>query len=141
MTSHRGPLNVPANRLCRLVLTVWVTLAGVGCAHSRSAFCISTPATAPQGTIFVSDGAGDFRRLSKSLRDAVAAERLPLTVDTFVWSHGYFRILADQMDETNICVQGRRLAALVIRERQLHPEVPVYLLSHCAGSAVVLAAV
>jgi hypothetical protein len=44
------------------------------------------------------DGAGGFEATSSALREAVQECRLPLSVATFHWTHGYGRILSDQMD-------------------------------------------
>jgi pimeloyl-ACP methyl ester carboxylesterase len=63
-----------------------------------------------------------------------------LTVETFVWSHGYLRVLADQLDQAHARDQGLRLADRVRVCRQAYPDLPIYLLGHSAGCAVVLAA-
>ena len=79
-------------------------------------------------------------RPRKRLREAVAGEQVPLTVETFPWSHGYCRIFSDQIDHGNVKMQGRRLAQLVLAHVTTAPHVPVSLLGHSAGCAVVLAA-
>src|SRR5207247_1693552 len=47
---------------------------------------------------FVCDGAGNYQMASKSLRSAVTNTGALLKVETFVWSHGYKKILPDQTD-------------------------------------------
>jgi pimeloyl-ACP methyl ester carboxylesterase len=90
--------------------------------------------------VVVADGAGDFRATSNALRQAVASSGEPLTVETFAWSHGYLRILADQLDRAHARREGSRLAELVCAYRQAYPETPISLVGHSAGSVVILAA-
>jgi pimeloyl-ACP methyl ester carboxylesterase len=94
----------------------------------------------PGGLVFVADGAGDFRATSQALRQAITEEELPLTLETFLWSHGYLRIIADQTDLPYTRLQGHRLAGRVRDCRVLYPDTPIYLVGHSAGAAVVLAA-
>lgn len=117
-----------------------VLLLAAGCASSRQ---IVPPCgyVAPNAdVVFVADGSGDFRTTSKMLCEAVSACGDPLRVETFVWSHGYGRMLADHVDHCNHLEEGRRLASLVAAFRQSCPERGVYLVGHSSGSAVVLAA-
>jgi hypothetical protein len=93
-----------------------------------------------QAVVFGADGAGDFRCASTALRQAVGDAGLPVEVETFVWSHGYRRNLADQMDKRHALVQGQRLAWQVAACRQACPDLLIYLYGHSAGAAVVLAA-
>jgi pimeloyl-ACP methyl ester carboxylesterase len=86
------------------------------------------------------DGAGDYHTASEALRRVIDEAGLPLDVDTFIWSHGRGRILADQTDYAYARCQGQRLAASVCAYQRNHPENVVYLLGHSAGSAVALAA-
>jgi pimeloyl-ACP methyl ester carboxylesterase len=88
----------------------------------------------------VADGAGNTAGLSTALRDAVAAEQLPLCVETFEWSYGPYRYLADEMDGGHAREAGCRLAARVAAYRQAYPGGKVCLVGHSAGSLVVLAA-
>ncbi len=90
--------------------------------------------------VFVADGAGDFRGASHALLHAVSESRFPLAVQTFVWSHGHYRIVADQVDFGHFRKQGARLAELVLDQLRREPGRPVYLLGHSAGCCVVLAA-
>jgi hypothetical protein len=123
-------------------LLVLVLAAGsaTGCAGVRHQ--VYTPAVVPgaRGVIFAADGAGNFQATSEGLRRVVAEEGLPLRVETFEWSHGYGRMLADQLDYGHIVDEGKRLAGCVAAYRRACPAAEVYLVGHSAGSAVVLAA-
>jgi pimeloyl-ACP methyl ester carboxylesterase len=90
--------------------------------------------------VFCADGAGGFGGTSRSLRDAFGRQGVPLPVQEVNWSHGYGRILADQMGFAHARAEGQRLAGEVTAWRGQHPGQPVYLLAHSAGSAVVLEA-
>jgi len=93
-----------------------------------------------EGLVLVADGAGDFRATSQAFRQGIAAEKLPLHVETFVWSHGYYRVLVDQLDQEHICEMARRLAERIASVRQAAPQRPIYVVAHSAGSAVALGA-
>jgi hypothetical protein len=90
--------------------------------------------------VLVADGAGDFRAASKAICEAVGEEHLPLDIETFPWSHGYCRILSDQIDHSNIRLQGQRLAERILALRGAFPHLPIHLVGHSAGCAVVLTA-
>jgi pimeloyl-ACP methyl ester carboxylesterase len=90
--------------------------------------------------VFVANGSGDFRTVSRNLCEAVAEAAAPLQIETFVWSRGYGRYVLDHTDHANHLAQGRRLAAQVAAYRQACPGLRVYLVGHSAGCAVVLAA-
>lgn len=90
--------------------------------------------------VFVADGAGDFRACSGSLKKTAAADGLSFEVVTFVWSHGFLRNMADQTDVTHIRDRADRLAELVRKQKELRPNIPVTMVAHSAGSAVVIAA-
>jgi pimeloyl-ACP methyl ester carboxylesterase len=94
----------------------------------------------PTHVVLVADGAGDYRAASTSLRETAAADGWPLDVQTFVWSHGFLRNLADHTDYEWGREQGRKLAAVVQKQKQDHPNVPVSLMGHSAGCFVVLEA-
>jgi pimeloyl-ACP methyl ester carboxylesterase len=118
-------------------------LLASGCATRAS---LTTRALAPAlpceplGVVFVADGAGNFQATSRGIRQAVSEQGLPLVVQTVPWSHGWLRILADQLDRENLCCEGRELARKVCQFRQRHPDRPVFLVGHSAGSSVVLIA-
>jgi pimeloyl-ACP methyl ester carboxylesterase len=90
--------------------------------------------------VFVANGAGDGRSASQNLSDVVAEARAPIQVQTFAWSTGYKRFVADQADRENHLAQGRKLAAAVLAYRDAYPNRRIYLLGQSAGGAVVLAA-
>jgi pimeloyl-ACP methyl ester carboxylesterase len=119
----------------------FVLLLACGCAGAR--YQIRTTCASPterQALVFVADGAGNFQGLSGSLRDTARACGAPVCVATVEWSHGYGRALADQTDPCHAVERGRRLAADVLAYRRQPGALPVYLVAHSAGSAVVLAA-
>src|SRR5437870_4857003 len=76
-----------------------------------------------------------------SLGEAAAADiRAPLQVETFVWSHGYKKIVPDQTDFPHARLQGQRLAEVVLAYCRQHPDARIHLVGHSAGSMVVLSA-
>ena len=117
-----------------------VLLLAAGCVSSRqpvpSCGCVAPNAD----VVFVADGSGDYRTTSKALCEATRACGAPLRIETFVWSHGYSRMLIDHVDHCNHLEEGRRLAGLVVAARQSCPERGVYLVGHSSGTAVILAA-
>ena len=116
-----------------------VLLLAAGCASSRQP--VACGCLAPHAdVVFVADGSGDYRTTSKALCEATSACGAPLRVETFVWSHGYSRMLIDHVDHCNHLKEGRRLAAFLAAAKQSCPEHAVYLVGHSSGSAVVLAA-
>jgi pimeloyl-ACP methyl ester carboxylesterase len=122
--------------LASLLFTGLVALVPAGtvvCSPRSSAIHFS-------GCVFVADGAGDFRAASKALRQAVGDEHLPLDVETFPWSHGYCRVLSDQIDRGYAQLQGHRLAEQIRAIHLALPHVPIYLVGHSAGCAVILIA-
>jgi pimeloyl-ACP methyl ester carboxylesterase len=108
--------------------------------HCPDGCQVAWPTPSAVGIVFVANGSGDIRILSTNLRRVVAETSAPLQVETFVWSHGHGRSLADHRDHANHCVQGCRLAAQVAACRQQCANRPIYLIGHSAGCAVVLAA-
>jgi pimeloyl-ACP methyl ester carboxylesterase len=98
------------------------------------------PAERAHDVIFVADGAGNYQMASKMLRTAVVETGAPLLVETFVWSHGYKRVIFDQMDMSHARNQGQVLAQVVLAYRKMHPKARIHLAGHSAGSMVVLSA-
>jgi pimeloyl-ACP methyl ester carboxylesterase len=90
--------------------------------------------------VFCADGAGGFAGTSDTLREVLAARHAPVHVQGVDWSHGYGRVLADQVDWCHAVAEGRRLAEQVRAVRAASPGRPVYLVGHSAGTGVVLAA-
>lgn len=98
------------------------------------------PTAAPAGIVIVADGAGDFRDLSANINGAILETCTPLHVETFVWSHGYRRYVADQIDHDNHVTQSRRLAEYVCRYRQHFPHRSIFLVGNSAGCEILLGA-
>lgn len=115
-------------------------MLSAGCASSRGSRSPRTICANNQGVIFVADGAGDFQATSAAFRQAAQDLKLPLCVETIEWSHGYARVLADQVDRDHSVAQGRQLAGRIVARKQITPCVPIYLVAHSAGTGVVLAA-
>jgi pimeloyl-ACP methyl ester carboxylesterase len=122
-----------------LALLGFVTM---GCTASRQEVRRSPecPPTPVRGVVFVANGAGGFRATSEAFRQALGEKGVPLAVETVAWSHGYGRVLADQIDQRHAQAEGHCLAVRVAAYRQSHPTDEIYLVGHSAGSAVVLAA-
>jgi pimeloyl-ACP methyl ester carboxylesterase len=99
------------------------------------------PAAPPRSIVFVADGAGNFQAASENLRTVIGTHDLPIDVRTYEWSHGYCRIVADQIDFTHARNEGRGLARAIRAYHANHPETAIHVLGHSAGSAVVLAAI
>lgn len=93
-----------------------------------------------RGVIYVADGAGGYLATSKAFRQAVTEQGMPLHVETVEWSHGYRRVIIDQIDYSRIRLAGHCLAGAVCARRRNCPTGEIYLAGHSAGSAVVLAA-
>jgi pimeloyl-ACP methyl ester carboxylesterase len=92
------------------------------------------------GIVLAVDGAGGFEASSRTLRQTVLQDKLPLEVHSFHWTHGYCRIVSDQMHASHVRREGQRLADLVLRCREEAPNRPIYLVGHSAGCGVVLTA-
>jgi pimeloyl-ACP methyl ester carboxylesterase len=118
---------------------IFLLVAGGGCAGLPKETSEPPPANV-RGVVLSVDGAGNYRNTSVALREAVGEERLPLAVDTVVWSHGTGRFFADQLDYAHARTEGCRLASQIRARRQACPSGKIYLVAHSAGSAVVLTA-
>jgi pimeloyl-ACP methyl ester carboxylesterase len=122
------------------LLMVALACAACGCATARHEAYAPAPCPCDQGLILVANGAGGFEVTSQALRDAVAADGLPLGVETLDWTHGFGRFFADQMDYEHARLEGQQLAERIRARRQACPCGRIYLVAHSAGAAVVLAA-
>lgn len=98
------------------------------------------PSPVCRGILFVTDGAGGFEAASRNIRKILAGGNVPLEVRTFSWTHGYCRILSDQMHETHLKEEGRMLADVLLSCQHESPNQPIYLLGHSAGCGVALLA-
>jgi pimeloyl-ACP methyl ester carboxylesterase len=116
-------------------------LTGCWSAGYRADLCRTTPPPPnPVGVVFVANGSGDFRTVSRNLGQVLAETNTPLQIETVLWSHGYGRYITDHVDHANHLAKGCQLAAEVTAYRQAYPGRQVYLIGHSAGCAVVLAA-
>src|SRR5262245_37690149 len=130
----------PVRLIYPLYLAITLTAVG-GCATSRQHESFAPHVIPGQRGVIVSvDGAGGFDALTNSLQQAVDADCLPFAVAMFDWSHGYYRILSDQMDYCHARAQGQRLACEVLALRQRCPAGQIHLIGHSAGCHVILAA-
>ncbi len=100
----------------------------------------AAPPCTVHGIVFVLDGAGGFEAASRTFQETVAADKMPLEVRGFLWTHGYCRVFADQMHAAHTNRAGRTLADVVSRCREESPGQPIYLVGHSAGCGVVLRA-
>lgn len=114
-------------------------MALVSCATLRPHALPELP-NSDRPAVFVADGAGDYRACSGSIRKTAAQDGVSIEVVTYVWSHGYLHNVVDQTDLEHARERGMQLAELVTKHKARHPQSPVTLLGHSAGSAVVLAA-
>jgi pimeloyl-ACP methyl ester carboxylesterase len=128
--------SIASRRRCALL----IALICSGCGTFHSAHSFAPPTQAPEVAIFVADGAGNFQACSQALRDAASREKSPAFIHTFEWSHGYGRILSDQLDFEYAQNAGRTLARQLEEFQDSFPACRIYLLGHSAGSSVILAA-
>ncbi len=113
-----------------------VTATGcLGVEHKAFAPVVPNP---PRGVVFVADGAGGFEACSNALKESIEAGGLPLAVETVEWSHGFGRIVADQVGRQHVRSAGCSLAGRVVAIRSACPDTAVYFIGHSAGTAVVL---
>jgi pimeloyl-ACP methyl ester carboxylesterase len=116
-----------------------------GCATTSSetqGAVSSRVAPPPQATsiVFCADGAGGFSATTETLRETARAARLPIRVEMIDWSHGRWRVWMDHLHHANIVEKGRILAVQLRQWRAQQPGLPIHLVGHSAGCAVVLAA-
>jgi pimeloyl-ACP methyl ester carboxylesterase len=105
--------------------------------HYRAA---AAPTAFIAAVVFVANGAGDSRAASQNLSKVVAETAAPLQIETYVWSLGYKRVVADEVDHDNHMTQGRGLAGAVLAYRHAYPERRICLLGQSAGGIVALSA-
>jgi predicted esterase len=111
-----------------------------GCSAFQLTQRIAPPPQPPEAAIFVADGAGNFQACSLALREAASGDKAPPFIHTFEWSHGYGRILSDQLNFHYAQSAGVALAGQIEEFHQRHPRCRIFLLGHSAGSSVVLSA-
>lgn len=96
------------------------------------------PETRP--LVWVLDGAGDLKGCSNALGAVNSLVGSPVELVVFPWSHGYRRLLRDQIDGAHARDQGVKLAGAVLARRAREPDRRAVLVAHSAGCAVALAA-
>lgn len=122
------------------------SLGAIGCGKhldvASNASPSPTPAAspAPPAILIVADGAGNFQACSRAMRSAAKEKGLPLEIRTCRWSHGYMRILSDQLGYRHAQNEGAKLAAEVNELRRAQPQARIFLMGHSAGSTVILSA-
>lgn len=121
-------------------LLPFLLIALAGCASARHETCAPIPIAPEGGIVYSADGAGSFTSMTDSLAGAIRDSHTPLRIELVDWSHGYGRILSDQLDYANIRCEGKRLAERVLLQKRAFPDTPVHLVGHSAGCAVILAA-
>lgn len=126
--------------LFRIGTALVAALTLPGCMMTRQVVHRPEPGVAYRGVVFVLDGAGGFQATSNALRTALQEEGVPLWVEAVDWSHGFGRVLADQIDQDHTRCAGQHLACRIAAYRQQYPGAEIHLMGHSAGTAVVLAA-
>jgi len=114
----------------------------LGCvllSSSVSSLMAASPCT-PRGVVFVIDGAGGFEVASQTVRQTAAEAKFPLEVHRVPWTHGYCRVISDQMHATHMRCEGHKLAERVLRCREEMPNAQIFLVGHSAGCGVLLIA-
>lgn len=126
---------------CLLLLAL---LPGCAAVPLRQSARAPQPELPPaRAVVFVLDGVGNFGATSEAIQRAAEECALPVYVESFEWSHGYGRVLADHFDRGHARDEARRLATQVLCYQQPRPEgppLPVSILAHSGGCAVALAA-
>ncbi len=124
-------------RLRTLVMFCGLMVVGALCARCQD---LPPPRPADEQVVFVVDGSGLLREIGDDLRQAITDAQQPLATETFTWSHGAYRVLADLHDHDYQKAKGQELADAVLACRRISPTGKVYLVCHSSGAAVVLAA-
>jgi hypothetical protein len=107
-------------------------------------YCVSwEPAEEKPDTrplVWVLDGAGDLKGSSNALSQGNSLSGNPVELAVFPWSHGYGRLLMDQIDMSHARNQGAKLAQAILERKAREPDRRVVVVGHSAGCAVALAA-
>jgi pimeloyl-ACP methyl ester carboxylesterase len=90
--------------------------------------------------VWVLDGAGDLKGSSNALTLANSLAGNPVELSVFPWSHGYRRLLMDQVDMNHARQQGAKLAQAIQERKAREPGRRVIVIGHSAGCAVALTA-
>lgn len=133
----------------RLSWPVALVLLASGCTglpHGKpTTTCQTTPiachgGTAARGVVICVPGAGGFPLICETLAEAIQEQGLPLAVEPFEWTHGYLRVLSDQLDTEHIYCQSQRLASRILALKRECPGKSISILTHSAGCMVTLEA-
>jgi len=122
----------------RMTLTLMLPLLAGCLAPTGPRRVLSRSPIPPRAIIVVLDGAGGTVVTSRALEDVIAEQRLPFEVIPYDWSHGYGRIIADQVDVCHLDRQAEEFARFLRTLRVENPGLPVHVLTYSAGSAVVV---
>jgi pimeloyl-ACP methyl ester carboxylesterase len=126
---------LPTPRLLVILLGLCAWRSGVTAGQE-----LPPPRSVDEKVVLAIDGSGLLRGIGDDLRQAAIDAQQPLAVETFAWSHGAGRILADLHDHDYQKSKGQELADTILACHQMSPVGKVYLVCHSAGAAVVLAA-
>lgn len=120
---------------------LWVVLALLQTGCPGPAYRVKRPPCAPgacKGVVFGVDGAGGFFASSTAIYESVKRTGAPLCVQTFEWTLGYGRVVADHVNQMNAKAHAKKLAELILTHKARAPHTPIYLTGHSAGSAIVV---
>ncbi len=92
----------------------------------------------PACTVFILNGAGNFFGTTDNFQSAIRRRGYPLELITYEWSHGRWRLLADQTDQAWAHAQGKIFAQSVLDHHQRNPGRPIHIVAHSAGAHVAL---
>lgn len=93
---------------------------------------------APAKALFVVDGAGGFFTCSNAYLRSAATIAPDVQVIPHLWSHGFRRYMADQMDAPHALRKGQDLASQITNWKNANPGGKVWLLGHSAGCHVAI---
>lgn len=94
--------------------------------------------SAPPKALFVVDGAGGFFSCSNAYLRSTAINNPDVQVLPHLWSHGFRRYLADQMDTPHAVRKGEDLASQITNWKAANPGGKAWLLGHSAGCYVAM---
>ena len=80
--------------------------------------------------VWVLDGAGDLKGCSTALTQANSMSGNAMEVSVFPWSHGYRRLLMDQIDMGHARLQGAKLARAILERKAQEPGRRVVVIAH-----------
>ncbi len=127
--------------LARLTLALMLSGLLSGCAMTTGPrLSTSGMPVHLRGIVVVVDGAGGTSVTSQSLDQVVQAQRLPLAVVAYDWSHGWGRFIADNWDTDHLEQQGQDLAQFLVAAQKQYPGLPIHVLAYSAGSSLVVRA-